>query len=348
VFGGDGNDVVAVLGARAEGHGSAGNDTITAIDGTAFGGPGDDRLSGESGADLRGGIGNDFIEALAGSTGSGEAGNDVLRIFGTSTGYGGDGDDQMSVGSNTGRDYGDEADGLSLAYGGAGNDTITAFGLAKAYGGDGADNIDIVADYNASDGTPDSRPRAYVLGASVEGGAGNDVIVDRSTPVRADRGDTFNIIDQLHVDAGSGDDTVSLFNALRVDLGAGNDVLIVSTPELADAFDTGTATLGAGADRVVIAPTGIDAITQVLTDFNPAEDRLGLIIPQASSGSVTMTSVFDAPSQSTVVTINTGDGSANNLITLRLQGVSTAVTPAMIALYADDAAALAGTSYDTL
>ena len=106
--------------------------------------------------------------------------------------------------------------------------------------------------------------------------------------------------------------------------------------------------MGPGADKVIVAPTAIDTITQVVTDFNPAQDQLGLILPQASSGTVTMTSVFDVPSQTTVVTIDTGDGSASNLVYLRLQGVSSAITPGMIALYANEAAARAGTSYGTL
>lgn len=124
-------------------------------------------------------------------------------------------------------------------------------------------------------------------------------------------------------------------------------MLIVSTTEMADVFDTGTATLGAGADRVIAEPTSFDGLTQVLTDFDPDEDVLGVNLPTSASAGLTMTSSYDAATNATILRFDAASAGAKDFV-IRLEGLNATITPATVQLYTDEAAALAGTSYGTL
>jgi len=348
IAGGDGNDRLRSSG-LGEAHGGDGNDQIRSVgNGMSFGGPGDDLLWGSERANVQGGIGNDYVQAVYISYGLGGDGDDTMQAWGSSTAEGGAGNDTITVGDNTGSDYDDEADGRSFGYGGAGEDSLIAVGTASAYGGDGNDSFTLVADYDAYDGTPDTAPRAYVLGGEAEGGVGDDQFDDRDIVPDLARGDTLAIADVLHVDAGAGDDTAILHNALRVDLGAGDDVLIVSTTSADDSFDTGTATLGAGADRLIVEPTASDGITQVVTDFDTAADQLGIVIPQTASSSLSMIRSHEAGTNTTVLTFSATAAIGVEDFVIRLEGISASAPLGAIQLYATEAAALAGTAYGTL
>lgn len=325
--GGPGNDVLS------NGDpiwGRAGDDQITSFGGNAYGESGNDNLSGE-GSRLWGGAGDDQILAAGRSEAFGGAGNDRLRSL-----------------DYAGPDYGEEGDGPSTLYGGMGDDVLDLGGRSDGYGGAGNDHFLLRAEDRPYDGMSDALPRSYVLAVQAQGADGDDLFEDSAVGVDLASGNRLEMDGARRVVGGFGDDTAILHHGLRVDLGYGSDVLLVSTTDQAGNFGTGRATLGVGADRVAIKPTGVDSITEVLYDFNPAVDTLGLIVPAADSGRLTLSSIYDAASDSTVLTFDTGAGTAGDIITVRLERVSTPITGSMIQLYTDQAAALAGTAYRTL
>jgi len=87
-------------------RGEEGDDgiTISGPDGTAFGGPGDDRLAASSGATVHGGGGADTLDLDSGTTGFGGPGDDTFIVW---------------------NQFRDE-DGPAVATGGAGADTFNA------------------------------------------------------------------------------------------------------------------------------------------------------------------------------------------------------------------------------
>jgi Ca2+-binding RTX toxin-like protein len=157
-----------------------------------FGGPGNDTLSGGSGADLLfGQDGNDVL--------NGKGGADLL--------FGGDGNDVLTGGTGNDQDFGEAGDdrmvwnpgdGSDLFEGGDGNDT------AEVNGGNGAETFTIVAN-------------------------GTRVRFDRVSPApfSLDIGTTENLV--LH--ANGGDDVITAGNGLAslinltLDGGAGNDTI---------------------------------------------------------------------------------------------------------------------------
>ena len=93
--------------------------------------------------------------------------------------------------------------------------------------------------------------------------------------------------------------------------------------------------------------------TNLVTDFTPAQDQIGIIVPQAaqSSVSVTITPNIAGGYTDVIITlpgpISSGDPNAHPPQTYRLQGV-TGIDTSDILLFADQAAAQAGTSYGAL
>jgi len=135
VNGGDGDDLVNFFGSTSATIDlGAGDDRARFINGTAWGGEGDDSLSVGSSSD-------NFADAAPGIV-YGQAGNDNLPLNGTGTeGFGGVGDDFLSIGA--------EATG----YGGQGNDHLQIYSGGTGFGGDGDDLLVTSAFLNDDDGT---------------------------------------------------------------------------------------------------------------------------------------------------------------------------------------------------
>ncbi|WP_217356583.1 FG-GAP-like repeat-containing protein [Ruegeria atlantica] len=233
VQGGEGHDTVKVMGA-------AGVSLVLRAHGLedAFGGLGDDTISGAGLAGptkIYGGEGNDIL--------TGGDGNDLL--------YGDNGDDQISGGVGTDKIHGGK--GNDTLSGGAGDDDLFGGDQHDALsGGDGADNLhggdghDTLAGGAGNDRIGGGRGSDILYGNDgddlLDGGEGNDVIrggVGGDVLVGGDGNDTLS--------GGAGTDT--LYG------NAGNDTL----------------TGDAGADAYVFdfrEHTGAD----VITDFTVDED----------------------------------------------------------------------------
>ncbi len=195
-----GDDEIFALGGDDVIYGGPGNDTIDA-------GPGNDRAFGLAGHDeISGGAGDDRVGGGAGDdTLRGDAGNDKL--------WGGSGDDDMQGGSGSDLVWGDGGDDRIYAFGPSGSEEGSNIlgggpGFDELYGSDGRDLI-----YPSADG------------ASVDAGAGSDVITGGAT----DLGD-------LIIRGGPGNDRVSfpfadnrqrLFDRIDIDLGEGDDTIVL-------------------------------------------------------------------------------------------------------------------------
>jgi Ca2+-binding RTX toxin-like protein len=132
-----------------------GNDTITVTDtNTSFihAGAGDDRITGNDGADLLyGDAGNDTING-------GKGADQLLGGLGNDKLYGGDGNDQLF--GDEGNDLLDGGNGNDQLFGGAGNDTLLGgAGNDWLEDGDGNDTLDGGAGNDV-----------------LQGGAGNDIL----------------------------------------------------------------------------------------------------------------------------------------------------------------------------
>ena len=157
IYGGDGNDWIwAASGDASAVHftGGAGDDVLVSFEGADWlqGDAGNDTLiAGDGDNTLWGGDGNDQLW--------GGAGNDKLvGGAGSDTLVGGDGNDTIYGFGDAGYQSAYDSD---LMIGGNGNDLIYAEGFkAQVYGGDGDDIINVSGE------------------ATVDGGAGNDWIVD--------------------------------------------------------------------------------------------------------------------------------------------------------------------------
>ena len=290
--GGEGNDSLAGGEGADTLWGGAGNDAL-------FGDAGDDRLEGEAGADLlAGGLGHD---ALTGGTGDdrgfgaegndsldGGAGNDSLS-GGTDPDLllGGAGDDVLDGGE--GADTLDGGEGIDQLQGGAGDDLLRsglgqAGGLDLLRGGAGADTLDATA--------ADRR------GSVLNGGEGNDTyLVDsrQDQVLEAPNGGTDTVFANL-IGGGfvlpawvdilvlQGTAVFGLGNALANRLTGNAGANLLFGGEGADTLEGGpgqdTLIGGPGADVFIL---GSDGATDVLVDFNPAEDRI--LAPTAAGNS---------------------------------------------------------------
>ena len=157
---------------------------------------------------------------------------------------------------------------MATITGTAGNNILSADGANSAQGLGGNDRItQYQFGYHAGD---------KVL---LDGGSGNDFIVsflsntsDATVP---------NATTTVTVRGGDGNDTIQVMGAIArtVDAGNGNDVVLVGVDGYpTDHFVTGakgsTITLGAGADTLAINSFDYAGAASIITDFNPAEDRI--------------------------------------------------------------------------
>jgi serralysin len=251
------------------------NITADTIIEKAFGGDGDDTLTGNDADNvLRGGLGHDYSDGGAGDdalwAGAGDLGNDtLLGGSGNDTLAGGAGNDSMTGGS-----------GNDNLFGGDGNDTLIG---SEADGGNGANTIwagsgdDIISGGDGNDaiggGVGDDQ---------IDAGDGNDLIYGGR-----DAGDTGQ---NDVIDAGAGNDTVFA--------GAGNDSVAGGTGDDdlysgggSDTVDGGAGddTLwGGGGDDIFTGGAGDDMFffggtngDDTVTDFDTDDDTLVL------SGAVT-------------------------------------------------------------
>ncbi len=301
-----------------------GDDTVigTAQSETLIGMRGQDLLRGFDGDDqLFGGRGDDTIWAGAGDSGRdyivGGAGDDLLA--------GGAGDDLLIGGDATARGFLgvdlDAADGLDVIFGGAGNDTIIGVHWVDA-------DEDGVYDLLEEAITSSDRNQLYgglgddvVIGGgeadSIGGGKGSDFLLGRDGADIVWGGhDDGN--DTLHGDGGSdtlfgsgGNDWLAGSSGMDFLFGgAGGDVL--------DGGDDADSLFGGAGNDTISGGSGADAFffagnhgVDIITDFDPAEDRLFLVNAVTDFSSVA--SVQAAASDATInsqsgLLIDTGEG----------------------------------------
>jgi len=358
IWGEAGDDSLAASGS-AVARGGEGNDSITATGtGEAQGGCGDDTICGSDEAHVFSGDGDDVVTANGYVLAHGGAGDDQMLGTGPVTLYGQDGDDKITIGGE-----------FSVGFGGAGNDTLTnnghfdqlfggdgndyvqtsdgyrvrgdagddtLFGAAHLYGGDGADSITGTTNLGGGDGNDiisarGSDDAGYAL---AYGDAGDDTLfghdsASSTSDFYGDDGNDLLVVYGLtsHSHGDAGDDTViSLAGSqghadASVSLGSGHDLLAVQ------ALSTG------------------DGVHEVLpvTDFNPAEDQLAVILPPEDAADLTISVTTDPSGSFTEVHLRAA-GDAGFDMTITLAGVSS-FAAANIAFFADQAAVIAGTPY---
>jgi len=237
-YGGDGNDILLSGGGNDQLFGESGLDTV-------FGGSGNDYID----------LGSAFAESFA-ELGFGGTGNDTIYGGnGADTLSGGSEDDQLfggsgldTIGGDSGNDtiYGGDGEGPASGddlEGGSGDDTI--------YGGFGADNIDGSAGFldrlfggDGVDAISDTDGFVFM-----SGGAGNDSLYSNFASNWVSTGNLAT----LH--GGGGLDTFSMNSAqanlnlvIAMDDGSADDRDIVSFVNVANSYNTVTATLGGGND----------------------------------------------------------------------------------------------------
>ncbi len=353
-YGGNGGDRL-ILSGDATGYGGAGDDTMKAW-GTsdAFGGEGGDVLTTGIAATGHGGAGNDTLNTRGEAWG--DDGNDVINIeLSGNTAVsinGGEGDDTLSGYAS--------GDGLSSVYGGGGADRIGSDGFL-AYGGEGEDTI--FADYGRGYGDAGND---VILARNSYGGAGNDHLT--TSPVHGEGGvianseayggdgndtligygaATYEFGPGMVLNGGAGDDVAYAYGGDTVDMGAGDDTVFTKSFDLAKTMEV---TLGSGADDLVMslqpAYQGNDFGGDVVVkDFDPAADHLALIVAPSAASQVQYTITPNVAGNYTeIVFSQTG---ATEQLTYRFVGI-TSLSAANIALYADEAAVAAGTSYQNL
>lgn len=157
---------------------------------------------------------------------------------------------------------------MATISGSADNDVLSGSGPGTIEGLGGADRITF-------------STFGYALGDEVllDGGSGNDFISSFVTNTSGGAVPTGT----MTVLGGDGDDTILTMGAIgrSVDAGAGNDLVLIGvggTPT--DHFVTGATgsviTLGAGADTLSINSLNYTGAPSIVTDFDPAQDRIVL------------------------------------------------------------------------
>ncbi|MFO0849594.1 MAG: PKD domain-containing protein [Gemmataceae bacterium] len=263
MFGGDGDDAIAVTGGLAVTvFGGDGNDDLTASAAAAgavtlYGGAGDDHLSVLAGADVTvfGGDGADVVDVAGGLavTVFGGAGDDLATVAGGSnvTVFGGEGDDAIRV--TAGSDV--------TVFGGEGNDRLEAAALTGTgitlFGEDGADELLVTAgsDVTVFGGDGDDTLTVSTPGTAVTvfGGEGVDAItVANGTDVT--------------VFGGEGDDALAVTGGVNVTVfgGEGVDAVTVSGGSAVTVFGGDAADrvdVSGGVDVTVFGGEGDDRIT---------------------------------------------------------------------------------------
>jgi Ca2+-binding RTX toxin-like protein len=273
--------------------GTIGADTLvgSAEADTLSGGDGADWLQGGAGDDyLIGGLGDDDLDGgLGADTLAGGAGVDHYRVDHVGDRVlesAGQGYDWVFTAlqkyvlpteveglrglSSAGQHLVGNAQSNSL-YGGAGADTLDSgvLGDDRLFGGDGRDRLIL------------NRPQADITSSTLDGGAGDDVLVYSGnflavqggarlvTLIGGDGSDTF-LLDKTHpgfmtlgaevtINAGSGDDYITstepttLFGnayAARISLGAGRDIIELRLSQLGSQITVTDFTPGEGGDRL--------------------------------------------------------------------------------------------------
>ncbi|TXH99263.1 MAG: hypothetical protein E6Q73_10645 [Pseudorhodobacter sp.] len=336
LHGGVGNDTLGVDNGAA--YGGDGTDTInlTYGGGQGYGGAGNDALSGSySDGMLYGGVGDDSLEVDGGSA-YGGAGNDVLSgIYFDGTLHGDDGNDRLEVdGGSAHGDTGDDtlsAEGRASLFGGDGDDVIS--GKATLEGGAGNDRLELGFDRDVSA----DRPENLFYGQA-DGGDGNDTILAVSG-VQLD--DNYTTSGSMAIRGGAGDDYIAASDIYAIDAGTGDDTVSILSDDTSGQQDV---TLGAGNDVVLADVAGVSSgnfygIGAVVTDFNPAEDQLAIILEQGATAPL-VTYAWDAVRGGTDVISDDG-------VRFFLEGVNHQVTPLSVSFYASEAALQAGTPYAT-
>lgn len=307
------------------GFGEGGNDTLIASDYVlAYGGAGVDSLTGSHVTTLWGGEGNDNLTAIFAAEAYGESGDDTMLSLGNPQYV-----NQPSL------------------YGGEGNDILSGDGLLD--GGAGNDLLRPDADGSLFNGSDSYSGAVY-------GGAGDDTILGDSG--------AWELRGSASVEGGAGNDLIQIDQGGGIDAGAGNDVIITRLYDAVHSGDILTAdggvnpnyvrtTLGAGADilalDVLLTQEDVDgwssdARSHVIADFNPAEDELALILPNADAGAFTASFTTNATTGFMELRLVNGISS----MTLLLEGVTSAFPINDINIYADEAAVIARTPYATL
>ncbi|MDM8166148.1 calcium-binding protein [Roseovarius sp.] len=303
IHGGTGNDVA--LGDRGHDtiHGDEGNDTLLGDPGNdhLYGGAGHDHLAGDIGHDTL--WGEDGRDTLVGGSGRdsfyggadadsliGGAGDDRLRgQDGNDTLQGDDGNDTMT--GNRGDDRLDGGAGTDVLYGGGGNDRLEggrdadrlegSHGQDTLSGGHGHDEITGGRDNDLLTGARGNDTMTGDHGRDeLRGGSGNDVMNGGTSSDQLHGGTGHDVMngDEGHdrINGNRGNDRIDgAIGRDTISGGHGDDLIRggADADYLNGNSGDDTLTGGTGADTFVFRPGG-DA--DVITDFDPAEDRLQL------------------------------------------------------------------------
>jgi Ca2+-binding RTX toxin-like protein len=319
---GDGDDRLEGKGGDDTLIGGAGRDDIRGGEGvdTLIGGAGNDKLHGGEGADIiDGGTGRDELDYLESN-----AGVYVNLLTHQVDGGHAKGDIFTNIENLTGSDYSDVLIGDTqnniingelgddVIYGGAGDDQLfSAGGRDQMYGEAGNDALQAFDDAELFDGGA-GIDTVYYNYPSIVGGIHVDLKQGKGF-VGASKGDTYvnieNVVGSEQSDIVIGDDGDNILNGVGgndiLKGGAGNDILI---------GDVGINQYvgGAGNDTFVIVPHA--AGTEIIHDFNPAQDKLDYT--RFTSGITTSASIdLTLIRGDTLVTI---DG-ANNVLLRNIQ-----------------------------
>lgn len=279
----------------------------------------DDILTGAGTERVYGGAGDDDLTLEDQAVGVGGAGDDTITASDTAVGYGLAGDDRLS------------AEGRASLFGGDGDDVIAGKGTLEG----GAGNDRLVVGYDRDVSTDRAENLLY---GQADGGDGNDTII-ASSGVQLD--DRYSTSGTMAIRGGAGDDFIAASDIYAIDAGTGDDTVSILSDDTGGRQDV---TLGAGNDVVLadvagVSPSNFYGIGAVVTDFNPAEDQLAIILEQGATAPV-VTYAWDAVRGGTDVM--TDDG-----VRFFLEGVNHQVTPLSVSFYASDAALQEGTAYAT-
>lgn len=269
----------------------------------------------------------------------GLSGDDTIHLT-QGTVYGGADDDTLTGGADLHGEWGnDSLTGSGDLYGGLGDDVLT---LQPSYVGGELESFTGTLTGGFGDDTltawgPDAGWLTEPRGASVDAGNGADLI---------------RLSHDMSADAGWGDDTLVLGMLDAHDQGFEDpnrfEYFVESDGQTTLRGEFATTELGGGEDRLFITELD-EGGGHVVLDFNPRQDSIGLILPEADRSDFTLALVTNAQSGFAELQIRSVDSDGNAQVkSILLNGVTSGVAPASIQLFASESAALAGTSYATL
>lgn len=267
---------------------------------------------------------------------------------GTSVAMGYGGDDQIVIRAGqafggAGSDLitgGDVGLGVGKFFGDGGDDTLS--GVGQLFGGTGNDSIEL----SALSMNPGYEWQEYIISGYVNGGDGDDTITAGAQSVDSEHGEKVKVEGGVHVDAGAGDDLITFSQSLGVDAGAGDDAVVIEATWDARQGSHPFVVLGSGSDSIYLKPVSSCLGTcTIIDDFDPLEDKLGLIVAEATSNSIKFTQVFDSSNNSSRVEFDAGTGETDKISSFTLLGVNCELHPVSVHLFSDVDAALADRSY---